>query len=546
MSERRDPVLGALPERRNNSTRPAFALQRGAQQTPQARPRVRWALLVLGAVVLLGSAFGLYRWRDALGARLAPPPEQTRLMQQAAAALRANRLTSPDGRGARELYQAVLARDPDVLAAREGLVRVGTAALAQAQAAVSAHHREEARKELELARALAVPVADLQPVEEALRSGTDSDEQLAGLLATAEAAEHAGHIDDGNASALAVYQQALAAAPDNAVLLARRHALLARMLGGIDRLLAQGDTDGTQRLVDRVAGVDPVDVDLPAARARLAEAVQQRQGARSHALDAADASLQAGRIDVAVAAYREVLTKAPDDLRAHGGLRAAGEALLRNANRAAAEFDLTAAQSALEQARALAPESPNLRATELHVEQARAHAVAVQATAAAAGPKANVGSVGKVDPARIVDLLAAADHAIVRDQLVDPPGDSAFDKLRAAAAIAPADPRVVEATHRFVATALACYQREMTDNRLARGGACLDALVAIQPTNPQLPSMRQAIAARWLAVADERLGAGEIDNAQHAIGSAQRWAPDNPAIPAALARLQQARVGAKH
>ena len=531
MSERRDPVLGALPERRNNSTRPAFALQRAAQSTPQARPRSRWPWLALGVVGVLGLALGLYRWRDALGARLVPPPEQTRLMQQADAALRAGRLTSSDGHGARELYQSVLARDPDHLVAREGLVRVGAAALAQAQVALRMNHALDARRDLDLARDLAVPVADLQPVEDALRRGGDSDNRLSSLLAQAESAEHAGHLDDGTASALATYQKSLFVAPDNTVVLARRQALLARMLGGIDALLAQGNTAGAQKLVDRVAAVDPGHLDLPAARARLGEAMQRQQNAQAHVLDAADADLRAGRIDTAVAAYRKMLVATPDNPRARAGLHSAGEALVATANRAAADFDFPQAETALAQARALTPELPTLRAAEQHLQQARARHASIPTAASKAA---------------VDDLLAAADHAIVRDELVDPPGDSAFDKLRAASAIAPGDPRVIEATKRFAATAVACYQREMTGNRLAHAEACFDALIATQPSYPQLPTMRQALAARWLAVADERLGAGELDNAQRAISSAQRWAPNNPAIPALLTRLQQARVGGKH
>jgi len=530
MSERRDPTLGALPDIDGDGIHPVHAAQRNAPRAQRSRARWPW-LLAFVVIVAVGFGFALHHWRNAIGARLVPAPEQTRLMQQAAAALRANRLTSPDGRGARELYQAVLARDPDDFAAREGLVRVGAAALAQARAAVRANRREDARRELDLARDLAAPVADLQRVEDALRHGADSDDQLAQLLAQAAAAENAGHLDDGNASALAVYQQALAAAPDNAVVLARRQALLARMLAGTDALLAKDDIAGAQTLVDRIATVDPGDLDLPAARARLAEAVQQQQGARTRLLDAADTDLRAGRIDPAIAGYRNVLVDAPDDLRAHSGLRSAGEALVRAANRAAADFDFTTAESALAEARALSPESPGLRAAEQHLVQARAARASIPTAA----------SKGTID-----DLLAAADHAIVRNELVDPPGDSAFDKLRAASAIAPADPRVIEATKRFAATAIACFQREMTGNQLAHAEACFDALIAVQPSYAQLPSMRQSLAARWLAVADERLGAGELDNAQRAITSAQRLVPSDPAIPALQTRLQQARAGSHH
>lgn len=528
MNERRDPTLGALPDPDSGDVRPVRAPPRGGRRARRAHRRWPW---LIAAIAVLGIAFALYFWRDALGRRLVPPPEQAQLMQKADAALRAGRLTSPDGRGARELYQAVLARDPDRLAARGGLVHVGAAALAQAQLAVRTNHPQEARRALDLARDLGVAVADLQPVEDALHRGGDSDSKLASLLEQAGVAEQAGHLDDGPASALAIYQQALAAAPDNAVVLARRQALLARMLAGIDALLAQGDVAGARKLVDRVAAVDPGDFDLPAARARLAEAMQKRQDAQARVLDAADADLRAGRLDAAVMAYRKVLADAPDNLRARAGMHSAAEALIAAANRAAADFDFTRADAALAQARALAPDLPTLHAAEQHLRLARARRAAIPTAASKAS---------------IDDLLAAADHAIVRNELVDPPGDSGYDKLRAASALAPGDPRVIAATKRFAATAVACYQREMSGNRLARAEACLDALIAMQPSYARLSSMRQELAARWLAVADERLGAGELDTAQHAIASAQRWAPNNPAIPALQTRLQQARAGGKH
>jgi tetratricopeptide (TPR) repeat protein len=308
--------------------------------------------------------------------------------------------------------------------------------------------------------------------------------------------------------------------------------MLSRMLGGIDALLANNDIAGAQHLVDRVVAVDPGHLDLPAARARLAEAVQRQQKALARDLDAADAALHGGRIDVAIAGYRKVQAANPNDPRARAGLRLAADTLVRQANRATADFDFASAESALAQAHALAPQSPVLRAAEQHLQQARARS-------------AGLGHSGN-NSAKIDDLLAAADHAIVRNELVDPPGDSAFDKLRAASAIAPGDPRVIAATRRFGATAVACFQREMTGNRLVRAEACLDALIATDPAYARLPSMRQALAARWLAVADERLGAGELDNAQRAIASAQRWAPIDPAIPALLTRLQQARAGIRH
>ena len=535
-SERHDPTLGALPDIGDDRRGGRMHAVSGSAASggPQKRPRWPWLLGAGVALLMLGTI--LYVGRDALGKRLVPPPQQTLLMQQADAALRAGRLTATDGHGARELYEAVLARDPDHLAAREGLVRVGTAALMQAQAAARGNRPQAARDALELARALGVQPADLRPVEDALRKREGGEDHVAALLAQADAAERGGHRDDGARSALALYQQALDAAPGNAVVLARRQALLAKMLAGIDPLLARNDVAGAQRVVDRVAAIDPGHLDLPNARARLAAAVQKQQRARKDALDAADAALHGGRIDAAIDGYRKVLATAPDETRARSGLRASAEALVRNARRAAADFRFDDAQSALAQARAIAPGLPTIVAAGQYLQQVQARRAGFDASASTGHGN---------DNARIDDLLAAADHAIVRNQLIDPPGDSAFDKLRAASAIAPADPRVVAANRRFGATAAACFQREMTANRLARAEGCMEALIAIEPAHAGLPTMQHALAARWLDVADERIGAGELDTAQRAIASAQRWTPNDPAIPALQARLQQARAGGK-
>lgn len=535
VTERRDPTLGALPDLADDSghaKRAQGSRSRRPSLTPRAglsRMRRGWLLAVLILIPLL--AFALYEGRDALGARLLPPSQQIQLMQQADAALRAGNLTSPNGRGARELYEAVLARDPDHLAAREGLVHVGAAALARAQAALRDNHPQAAQDALDLARSLGVPVADLQPVADALHRLDSGDEQIAALLAQADAAERAGHLDDGPHSALARYQQALNAAPDNAVVLAHRQALLARMLTGVYALLAKNDIAAAQHLVNRAAALDPGHPDLQAARTHLADVSQQRQVVLKRDLDDADAALHGGHIDAAIAGYRKVQAGNPNDPRARAGLRAAAEALVRTANRATADFDFATAETALAQAHTLAPDLPILRAAEQHLQQVRTR-------------RAGLDHAGG-DKAKIDDLLAAADHAIVHDELLDPPGDSAYDKLRAASAIAPSDQRVIAATRRFGATAVACFQREMTGNRLARAEACLDALIATDPTYAKLPTMRQGLATRWLAVADERLGAGELDNAQRAIASAQRWSPNDAAIPALQARLQLARAGGR-
>ena len=531
MSERREPSLGdtVLEPEVHDPASIAPHRDGGGRNLRGQGGRLRWIIVTVLLAAIVALALALVHWRGAIGARLVAPAPQNRLVQQAAAALRAGHLTSPDGRGARELYEAAMARDPDDLAAREGLAKVANAALVRAQAAIDGDHAEQAQQDIDLARALSAPMAAVDRVDAALRKKTGGVARVAALLDRARDAADAGHIDDGDGSALAVVQQAVALAPDNAVVLERRRALLARMLGGVAGLLARGDIDAAQKIVDRVAEIDPGDLDLPDVRARLADATARRQREQDRQMDRADAELRAGRVEAATTVWQRIAQQSPGNARAHAGIHAAALAWVDEADRHAANFDFRQAQIALDNAHALAPDLPELRLAVAHVHQAR-----LQHSGLTRNPR---------DKHHIDTLLAAVDAAIADDELVDPPGDSAYDKLHQAAAIAPADPRVLAAHRRFVAAVTTCIQRGMTDNRLARAGACFDALVAMQPTAPSLALLRTTLSHRWLDYADERIGAGELDVAGRAVDSARRLTPHDPAVEAMATRVRQARAG---
>ncbi|MBN8264817.1 MAG: hypothetical protein J0M21_09190, partial [Xanthomonadales bacterium] len=94
----------------------------------------------------------------AIGPRLAdwwwPESDAAALRARAERALQDGRLSMADGSGARELYEAALALQPDQVEAREGLARVARAALADARAKAAAGQAAQARIALRLAREL--------------------------------------------------------------------------------------------------------------------------------------------------------------------------------------------------------------------------------------------------------------------------------------------------------------------------------------------------------------------------------------------------------
>jgi hypothetical protein len=141
---------------------------------------------------------------------------------------------------------------------------------------------------------------------------------------------------------------------------------------------------------------------------------------------------------------------------------------------------------------------------------------------------------------RVRALLADAAAAEARGDLLTPPGDSAFDKLRAARALAPADPDVRRAGLRLLPVADACFERELRNNSLAKARACLDVRIALEGEGATVARARRRLAQRWVAIGNERLGAGELRRAQSALASARAVDPAVPGLDALASRLATA------
>lgn len=533
MSRRVEPHFGrghahAPDPDRDDDVRPRRASPRGGRGgRGEGGGRAAWWLF--GAVLVAGVLTCLYLWRDPIAERLFPEPQRNRLMTQADAALAAGQLSSADGRGARELYTAVLALEPDHGAAREGLRRVGTAALVQARESLERQDDEAARDALALARSLQLPVSQLAPLEDRLRrrDGGD-DEASARRMDAARSAQRAGRLDGDGDSALALYEQALERDAGNPVASAGRNQVLADLLQQASRLLDAGDPAGARELVERVARADAAHVDLPSIRGRLAEVEQRRERRSGEHFRAADAALASGQLDRARAGYENARDAGGDEQRVLRGLRRVAAAYAGRAERAAADFAFPVAEAELAAARAIAPDAPQLRTAEQRVLRSRALSEGVR-------PLPIGGGAGEVDA-----LLEEAERALARGDLVDPPGDSAWDKLRAARALAPDDARVEAGMQRLEPAAVECFERALAANSLGRASGCLDALAALDAGHARLPDWRARLAARYLAVADERLGAGELHAAERAVDAARALDPDATALPAMYARLEQA------
>jgi len=486
------------------------------------RPWQRWTIVF--AVVLVALVIAL---RRPLADRLWPEARAQALRDQAALALKHGRLTAADGSGARELYEAALAIDPDRNDARVGLVRVAEAALAQARTATRVDDYAQAHKALQLAQELSVPRQQSDAVAVQLRQREAAHAGIGRLLARAAAARAAHRLDGGDDTALPLYQRVLALQPDRVEALEGREDALSDLLLQARRALEADDIGAAARLVAAARGYDPGHADLPDAEARLASAMDQ-------ARRLAEQDTRRGRLDQAAARYRVLLQVDPSDAVSQRGIERLAQAWSHRAARLAADFRFGDADAALANAKALAPDAPALR----DAERAIAHARQAQARLHPSMPRAQ-------RDRRVRVLLAQADEAQARGDLLTPPGDSAFDKLRAARALSPDDPAVRRASARLLPVARACFERELRANSLARARACLDARVALEGDSTASAHARRRLAQRWLAVGEERLRAGALQPAQDALASARAVDAMVPGLEDFAARLATASASAR-
>lgn len=257
---------------------PSFARQLHASwQRASLRQRTVAIAALLLAMVLVMAAAGRLP-----GGWLGPDPRHEQLRVRAEQALRAGHLTAADGSGARELFEAALAIQPDRAEAREGLARVALLALAQAQGHARAGREAQARALLALARELDAPRAGVQAVDALLRDRRAGGLWVDAMLARAATARREGRLDGDPQAALPLYQQVLAIHPRNQRAVEGREDAITELLQPAQVALRNGDGATVADLVRRAEAFDPGHVDLPDLRGGLAR-LQEAPGGPSHA-----------------------------------------------------------------------------------------------------------------------------------------------------------------------------------------------------------------------------------------------------------------------
>ncbi|GAA0707545.1 hypothetical protein GCM10009105_06360 [Dokdonella soli] len=543
------PASGAAPRERAEPNLGRFdqivaALDNDVMRADRAAPAARRArkgrshrgLGTLIIVALLaGAALAAWHYQDRLR-HLLPRTEFNDTLSRAQHALDAGNLTGNQGDSARELFLAARAQDPDNDIARRGVEQVGHRLLERAQAALKQDDLAAARGSLDSARELLGGGLDVDRLDHALKEREANGTATAQLLEQASSALDAGRIT-GTDGAAALYQRALDGDKGNALAQAGLGKSADALVAQARRALADKDTTAASARAEEISRIQPAYPGLPELLGQIAQARDAERAALEATLDRAEAQVRAGQLagseESALDLFRAVLKQDPANARAKQGLQRIAQAFVVQANAAIEDSNPGAADKLLASAAELAPASPDLRAARANLRELR--------------ERLDIDSHrGPVTPAQadqVRKLVADAARAVAAGNLIIPPGDSAYDKYRAALAIDGNDRDALDGMARLPARAKELFAQALTDGAPQRARALLDSVRQIAPDDASVPAMRERLANAFLDQADARIGEGRRADAARALDAARELSPNSPRLAPLEARVRAMAEG---
>lgn len=521
---RSDPSMGRLEEILAATDDHIMRASRVSNRRVKAKRRVSgiWIALILLLLGIGGSGFMLWKHQDWLRAFL-PNTEMNDILARAQKALVAGNLDGSQGDSARELFQSARALDLDNDIARRGLRSVGEKMLARARDALKRNDPGLARQAVAAARELLGGGREVEEVEKLIATLDARGTEAETLLGAAQAAFDADRLlgDDG---AVAIYQRALLS--DTGSALAR-----AGIQRSVDKLAAQARTafeasdlaTASSRIED-IARILPSYPELPELRASLG---QQRDAAAANLekdLARAEAQLRAGRIsgndDSAQALFESVLQRDANNARAKAGLRRVAQAFVVQARAAIDDSNPGSAGRLLKQAETMAGNLPDLRAAQIQLRELRER-LAIAAERPVATP---------ADLERMSSLIAEADQAAAAGRLINPPGNSAYDKYRAVLSIDGDNKAAQEGLNKIPQLARALFDKELSQGGLNRALGMLEVVRQTAPSDPSLSPMSERLANAYLDTAEKSIGEKRAADAERSLQIARKLSPANPRI----------------
>ncbi len=514
---RLDQILAATDDHIMRASRVSHRPAKPAQRSIGFR--IALALLVLA---ISAGGFMVWKHQDRLRAFL-PNTELNDILARAQQALDAGNLDGSEGDSARELFQVARTLDQDNDVARRGMREVGEKLLARARDALKRNDVGLARQSVATARELLGGGSAVEDIEKMIAALDARGTEAEALLSEAQAAFDAGRLlgDDG---AVALYQRALVSDTGNS--LAR-----AGIARSVDALAAQakgafaaGDLATASTRIEDIARILPGYPALPDLRAELGKQREDAATALTRDLDRGEAQLRAGRItgatDSAQSLFESVLQRDANNARAKAGLRRVAQALIVQARAALEDSNPGAADRLLKQAQALAGDLPDLRAANVDLRELRERlAIAAERPVASAA-----------DLERMRKLIAEADQAAAGGRLISPPGNSAYDKYRAALAIDGDSKAAQDGLNRIPELARDLFNKELSTGGLNRALGMLEVVRQTAPSDPSLLPMSERLANAYLDLAETRIGEKQTAAAERALETARKLSPANPRL----------------
>jgi hypothetical protein len=530
--DRVEPALGRLDQIVEAVGDDVMRADRGAGSASRSRERGSRrglaAFLVLAALAV--AAIAAWHYQDALR-RLLPRTEFNDTLSRAQRALEAGRLTGNQGDSARELFLAARAQDPDNDIARRGLETVGHKLLAHADEALQGNDTAAARAALNTARELLGGGVEVDRFDRTLKDREAHGSETGQLLDQARDALAAGRILGADGAAT-LYQHALAGDKGNALAQAGLGKCADALAAQVRKALAAKDASTAAARADDIARLLPAYPALPELLGQVTQLRAAERAALDETVTQAETQVRAGHLsgseDSALDLFRSVLKQDPANARAKEGLRRIAQAFIVRANAALDDSNAVAADKLLAAAAELAPESPELHAARANLREVRER-LDIDAQQAVITP---------AQSAQLQRLMVEAAAATAAGNLIIPPGDSAYDKYRAALAIDRNNKDALDGLARLPARAKELFSQALADGAPQRARALLDSVRQVAPEDAAVPAMSQKLANAFLDQADARVGEGRRADATRALDAARQLSPDNPRIAPLDARLK--------
>jgi tetratricopeptide (TPR) repeat protein len=542
------PIDDGLPHIVIDEPRRTGAVPPPRSRGPQ-RPRKRGWLIPVLVLALIGVATALYLQQDRLR-NLVPSTELNDTLAQANAALDAGKLDGTQGDSARELFEKARDQQPDSDQARDGLRRVGQAEVSRADAALTAGRLDEAEAALNVARELLGGGSDVEQLAQRLSQARNPQQQTESLVDRAQQAFAAGKLD-GDDGAGPLYRRVLDADRNNAVAARGLDKVGDALAAQARQAIADNDRAKANAIVDRIAILVPGYGDLPSLRAALAENRKQDDQAVATLVQQGNEAMRAGRFtgdgdDNALARFRAALAADPDNADAKAGLGQVAQALIVQANAAIDSEDDDQAIRLLDQAAKLAPKSAELAAARARIAGGSKGATpsAGNAPLPVAGDNTPAQASMAVSPeqkARVTALVRRAQQAAAQGNIMDPPGESAYDLYRNALSIDGNDPTARAGLQGLPGQVETLMQQAVANGNVRRAEDLYATLSDLAPGDAAQGDLRHKLGSAWIDNALQRAAQGDRQGAFQSLDRARRYAPDDPRLQSTYERIATGR-----